>query len=177
MRFWGIGLLGWVSTMSVLALYVTEPVDCANVTASTAPIYNPPVLERGASTSSRSTIKAEKKTPQTTNGEPEDTPEEKQYKLQMIQVSNAIQNKITEIEAKQRDIDSEPYFSQIPALRGEKKELEIQLKALEMRRDQIQSQKTVRDFANDLTKPHAAASTSPSSPTNFSTSSTTNAGS
>lgn len=83
-----------------------------------------------------------------------DSPEEKAYKAAMIKMSDAIAQKIREIQAKQKAIDSEVYLASKPALIADKVILEEQLRQLEMERDKMQTEKTAQDFTKQLKTPN-----------------------
>jgi hypothetical protein len=83
----------------------------------------------------------------------EESPEERAYQEKMLKISNAITQKITEIQKKQAEIDSELYPAYVPPLQAEKNDLNKQLQALEMQRDQYQAQKTAQDMQKQLSKP------------------------
>lgn len=80
----------------------------------------------------------------------QDTPEDKAYKAEMIKMSDAISQKIAQIQAKQKEIDSEVYLASKPPLIADKATLEAELKDLEMARDRMQAQKTAKDLTKQL---------------------------
>ena len=83
----------------------------------------------------------------------EESPEERAYQEKMVKISNAITQKITEIQKKQSEIDSETFPAYVPPLQSEKNDLNKQLHDLEMQRDQYQAQKTAQDLQKQLNKP------------------------
>lgn len=84
---------------------------------------------------------------------PQETPEDKAYKAEMIRMSDAISQKIAQIQAKQKEIDSEVYLASKPPLIAEKNTLESQLQDLEMARTRMQAEKTAKDLAKQLKNP------------------------
>jgi hypothetical protein len=80
----------------------------------------------------------------------QDTPEEKAYKAKMIQMDDTIAKKIAEIQAKQKEIDSEVYLASKPPLVADRVILEAQLRELQMARDRMQAQESSRKMAEDL---------------------------
>lgn len=80
----------------------------------------------------------------------QDTPEEKAYKAKMIKTDDAIAKKIAEIQAKQKEIDTEVYLASTPPLVAERVILEAQLRELQMARDKMQAQESSRKMGEDL---------------------------
>lgn len=76
--------------------------------------------------------------------------ENKEYQQKLLQINNAITAKISEIEAKAREIDAEVYPASVPPLRSEKQSLETQLKDLEMQRDKLQTEKSSKDLTKSI---------------------------
>jgi hypothetical protein len=93
--------------------------------------------------------------PPTSDSKPQekDTPEEREYKAKLAEISRKIAEKITEIQNKQRDIDNEIFPPYIPPMQLEKKALTDQLNDLQMERNQLESQKKVKDLQKQLSKP------------------------
>ncbi len=83
----------------------------------------------------------------------EETPEARAYKMQMMLLSNDIAQKISEIEAKDKEINAEIYPAYRPPLQAEKDNLLRQLKDLQMRQDQLEAQKKSQDFSQQLSHP------------------------
>jgi sensor histidine kinase YesM len=75
----------------------------------------------------------------------------------MAKISDAISQKISQIQAKQREIDAELYAASKPPLEAELQKLKQELRTLEMQRDQLQTQQAARDMA----KPQSQPSVSP----------------
>jgi hypothetical protein len=82
-----------------------------------------------------------------TKAAPPETPEDKAYREQMVALSNAISAKITEIQAKQQELNQEVYLVARPAVQGELDALNNDLNALELQKKQLEAQKTVRDLS------------------------------
>lgn len=76
--------------------------------------------------------------------------DEKAYRMEMMRISDAITQKITEIEEKQKQIDSEIYPASKPPLEAEKAALQQQLQILEMKRDQLKAKKESKDMSKSL---------------------------
>lgn len=93
---------------------------------------------------------------------PKQTPQEAQeataYKLQVAKISTEVAQKISNIQAKQKEIDNEVYIVHRAPLENEKRQLEQDLEVLQERRNQIQSQHT----AKEALKPPPAPSKAPS---------------
>lgn len=83
----------------------------------------------------------------------EDTPEERAYKGKMIELSQKIAQKITEVQKKQKEIDDEIFPAFVPPLQSEKKDLLHQLNDLEMEKTQLEAQKTAKDLQKQLNNP------------------------
>lgn len=83
----------------------------------------------------------------TTKAAPPETPEDKAYREQMIALSNAISAKITQIQAKQKELDQEVYLTAKPTVQGELDALNKELDGLELQKKQLEAQKTVRDLS------------------------------
>lgn len=79
-----------------------------------------------------------------------DSPEDKAYKEAMIKISDEISKKIAQIQAKQKEIDTEVYLASKPPLVAEKNILQSELQDLQMTRDKMQAEKTAKDLANQL---------------------------
>ncbi len=84
------------------------------------------------------------------NSSAADSPAEQAYKQQLIQVSQAIDAKISEIQAKQKELDEEIYPASRPPLQADLNQLNQQLQTLQLQRDQLQAQKTVTDMSKQL---------------------------
>ena len=82
----------------------------------------------------------------------QDTPEEKAYKAKMIKMEDAIAQKMSEIQSKQEEIDTEVYPASTPPLMIEKTTLEKQLGELQMERDRIKMEESARKMKEDLNK-------------------------
>lgn len=77
-------------------------------------------------------------------------PAEKKYKQEMMQLSQQITQKISQIQAKQKEMNDEVYPAYKAEHKAALKNLESQLKNLEMKRSQLESEKTARDMAKSL---------------------------
>ena len=89
----------------------------------------------------------------TDNGKPADvqeTPEDKAYRGEMLRLSNAIVQKISEIQAKQKELNEEVYPAYKPPLQGELDILNKQLEDLKLKKSQLEAQKTARDMSKQL---------------------------
>jgi len=89
-------------------------------------------------------------TPATTSATktaPPETPEDKAYREQMVALSNAISAKITQIQAKQQELNQEVYLTARPVVQAELDALNKDLDALELQKKQLEAQKTVRDLS------------------------------
>lgn len=76
--------------------------------------------------------------------------EDKAYQEAMVTLSQAISQKISEIQAKQQEINNEIYPAYVPPLQQELLNLKNQLKELELQRDQLQTQKASREIQKQL---------------------------
>ena len=85
--------------------------------------------------------------------QPQESPEDRQYKEQMIQISKQIERKTSEVQGLENEINNVIYPTYGPPLVAKKRELLRELRELEMRRDQLQSQKTARDYTKQLARP------------------------
>lgn len=115
--------------------------------ATKASISSVPEVSQGASQQIPQAVK-----PETQPVVVEETPEDQAYKAEMIKISDAIIKKIAQIQAKQKEIDSEVYLAYKPPLIAEKTMLESQLQDLEMARTKLQAEKVARDMAKQLKK-------------------------
>jgi len=76
---------------------------------------------------------------------PQEVKETEAYQQQLSQVSDQIAGKITQIQKKQFQIDNEPYLVYRSPEGIEKQALERDLRDLEQRRDQLNSQRTAKE--------------------------------
>lgn len=79
-----------------------------------------------------------------------DTKEDKQYQEQALKLSNEILEKISQIQAKQKEIDSEVFPAYVAPLQAEKNRLQDELNALQMRKMQMETQKTAQEMKQQL---------------------------
>jgi hypothetical protein len=82
-----------------------------------------------------------------------ETPEERAYKVEKLKLSDAISQKIAQIKAKQKEIDTEIYPAYQPPLMAEKAQLESELQDLEMASTKLDAEKTAKDLLKELKKP------------------------
>jgi DNA-binding transcriptional MerR regulator len=80
------------------------------------------------------------------------------YQQQLMNLSNQISTKITQIQAKQQQLNAEVYPAYKPPLQAELDKLNKELQALQLQRDQLQSQKTVQDLTKQFKDPKQEAS-------------------
>ena len=80
------------------------------------------------------------------------------FKQQLIDLSNQISTKITQIQAKQQQLNAEVYPAYKPPLQAELDKLNKELQDLKLQRDQLQSQKTAQDLTKQLKDPKQEAS-------------------
>lgn len=80
----------------------------------------------------------------------ESSAEDRLYQQQMLKLSKEISQKITEIQAKERELQNEIY----PAYKAEHRyaieRLESQLKSLEQQKSRLESEKTAQEMAKSL---------------------------
>lgn len=79
-----------------------------------------------------------------------ETPEERAYKVEKLKISEAISQKIAQINAKQKEIDAEIYPAYQAPLMAEKTQLQSELQDLEMAQTKMEAEKTARDLAKQL---------------------------
>jgi len=72
------------------------------------------------------------------------------FKQQLIDLSTQISTKITQIQAKQQQLNAEVYPAYKPPLQAELDKLNKELQDLQLQRDQLQSQKTAQDLTKQL---------------------------
>lgn len=75
------------------------------------------------------------------------------YKQQLADISTQISMKITAVQAKQKELDEEISPAYKPPLQAELDQLNKELQALQMKRDQLQSTKTAVDLTQQLKNP------------------------
>lgn len=76
---------------------------------------------------------------------PQEKFEQDAYRVQIGNISTDISQKVQQIQAKQREVDTEVYFVQRAPLENEKRLLQDQLEALENTRTQIEAARTARE--------------------------------
>ncbi len=76
---------------------------------------------------------------------PQEVQQQNAYKAQLGKISTDIANKVSQIQAKQKQIDQELYIVQRAPLENEKRQLNLDLYSLEQRRNQIQSEHTAKE--------------------------------
>ncbi len=81
---------------------------------------------------------------------PVDSPEDRAYQEKMLQLSNAITQKISEVQAKQKELAEEIYPASKPPIQADLDVLNSQLDALKMQKEQLDSQKNASDMAKKL---------------------------
>ena len=70
------------------------------------------------------------------------------YKDEMLKISNAIIQKVTQIQAKQKQLDAEIYPAYKPPIQAELDDLKKQLEDLKLRKTQLEAQKAATDAAS-----------------------------
>ena len=68
----------------------------------------------------------------------------------MIKISTDITRKISDIQSKQHAIDSAVYVTDVPILQAEKKTLQNELEALQMRKTELEAKQSVRVMKKQL---------------------------
>lgn len=79
------------------------------------------------------------------------------FKQQIVELSNQISAKIAQIQAKQQ-LNNEIYPAYKPPLQAELDQLNKELQGLQMKRDQLQSQRTAKDLTQQLKDPQSGTS-------------------
>jgi cell division protein FtsB len=124
LSFWlkrTLNLLGLYLILQSNAVFSACKVD-ATKTASTAPVQ---------------TIQRQ---------QPVETSQDKANKEEMIKVLNAISQKVSEIEKKQQALTEEIYPAYKPPIQAELDRLNKELDNLQLRKTQLEAQKTVTDL-------------------------------
>lgn len=80
------------------------------------------------------------------------------FKQQIVELSNQISAKIAQIQAKQQQLNNEIYPAYKPPLQAELDQLNKELQGLQMKRDQLQSQRTAKDLTQQLKDPQSGTS-------------------
>jgi hypothetical protein len=78
------------------------------------------------------------------------SPQDKGDIEEILQLSNAIVEKISQIQAKQQSIDSEVYITAIPELELEKRALQAELEKLQLRKTQLETKQNMKTFKKQL---------------------------
>lgn len=82
--------------------------------------------------------------------QPAESAQDIAYKEQMIKLSNAIVQKVSEIQAKQKQLDEEVYPAYKPPIQADLDNLKKELDALKLRKTQLESEKTSIDMTKQL---------------------------
>ncbi len=83
-------------------------------------------------------------------GQSADPSQDKAYKEEMLKLSNAIVQKVSEIQAKQKALDNEIYPAYKPALQADLDNLKKDLDNLKLRKTQLEEQKNATDTTKKL---------------------------
>lgn len=81
-----------------------------------------------------------------------DSAEDKAYQEKMMQLSNAITQKIAAVQAKQKELEQEIYPASKPPIQFELDALNKDLDNLKMQKERLNSEKTAQDMSKKLEK-------------------------